>query len=333
MGRTMRTSVVLQLPLCCSAIGLSLKKRRRRPLELPHLVYTRLFEPLKKYCTLRSAFNSLTWFYNGIEKSIGRIDIIEIEYGKQWYTNQLIETLSFRDEFEHGVDVFTIEEIILGFKVQHTPEQRSKLDEAVTKLVYKLTGAYSYRYNKFINQLNVMLLKGLLDPKNARKEFLCSLFDCILQLAISQLDLKEYGGDSGVLPEFYKRTLAHDKASATRLQQQILKDVSLFDGRAMLNVLRSLVEEPSLVDTPSPEVQTWLETFVEAYITNFAGKEPEEPGNWARPAELRNCYSYKCMVCPRLNSFLSDRRAKDIIIALDDFGQYHAKLSFRYLFR
>ncbi|KAL7917032.1 hypothetical protein ACQKWADRAFT_82283 [Trichoderma austrokoningii] len=291
-----------------------------------------LFEPLKKHCTLRDAYNCLTYFYNGIEDSIGRIDTTKAVYWKQWYSNQLIEKLNLCNDFEHGVDVVTIQKIILGVEVQHALEQREKMDEAVAKLVNRLTVAYTWRAQKLLNELNAMLLTGLSNPKNARKEFLCSLFGCILELAVSQLNLQQYcrvGVDT--LREFYKRTLAHNKGLATKLLQQILDQLSQITQFSVLGVLRSLLEELSLADSPSLEVQTWLETFVETYITKAAGKEPEKPENWARLAELCNSCDPGCKVCVTLNFFIRDVRAEDKTIALTDDDQNHAKRNFPYL--
>ncbi|KAM0485114.1 hypothetical protein ACHAPX_001090 [Trichoderma viride] len=206
------------------------------------------------------------------------------------------------------------------------------------KLVDKLTepGREVEKVERFVNALNIELLQGLMDPKNARKEFFRSLFDDILELAISAFDFGSYYFFNGVIREFYKQTLAHNKDLAPKLLRQILNQAPVVNkyevlrDHAVLRVLRSLVEELSLVDTPSLEAQTWLEMFVKAYITMAAGKEPSKPEDWARPAERYSCY-LGCKVCPQLNLFIKDPKAEEKSIALTYDGQIHATQNFPYL--
>lgn len=197
---------------------------------------------------------------------------------------------------------------------------RKKIDDAVTGLVNRFKDA-----KDFVFALNVdLLLRSLSNPKDAwRKKFLRDLFSVILESAISTFDFNSYSIIQGMIQEFYKQALAHDKDSASILIRQLIKKASRADKSTALRVLQSLMKELlSSEDTGSLEVQSQL--LLKAYITKAAGVKPLKLEDWARPAEARIC-SLECKACEELNLFLNDPIAEEITIALTAAHQRHVE--------
>ena len=186
-----------------------------------------------------------------------------------------------------------------------------------------------------MNALNVELL--LSDSENVRKGFLRDLFGVISEFAISTFDFelyyayvkRLYSSNTDVLVrDFYNQALAHDRDLASNLLRQLSTQARNAKKNTVPKVLWPLMKEllPS-VDTGSLEVQTCFQSLVEAYITKTVDKELSKPGDWARPAEVHECYSW-CKACPELNPFLEDPEAKEKTIALTADDQKHVKWYF-----
>ncbi|KAK1248320.1 hypothetical protein MKX08_006540 [Trichoderma sp. CBMAI-0020] len=251
------------------------------------------------------------------------------KYWTQWYSDKLIEMFNSANSHQDSVSI--IKRNILGNEVQFTPEQRKKLDEAVTGFVKRFKDV-----KDFVDTLNIdLLLPQLSNPKdNARTKFLRDLFGVILESAISTFDFGSYNNKYERTPQFFKQALAHDKDSAFSLLRQFSKTASEGDQSAVLKALRSVIRELLLfADTGSLEVQsqqTCCQLLLEAYITKAAGDRPLEPTSWARPAEVKECYP-ECIACKELNLFLKDPQAEETTIALTADDQRHVELIFCYL--
>ncbi|KAL7938209.1 hypothetical protein V8C35DRAFT_330199 [Trichoderma chlorosporum] len=297
-----------------------------------------IFKTLLKCGTFWGIYKGLTSFYEGFCKyNIGRENPAKAEYWKQWYSDRLIETLNMCHTYRGKEDVRAVKEIVSDHEIQYTPEQRKKVDEAVTVFVDRFK-----EVKEFVNDLNIELLCMLSDPKSGRKEFLCDLFSVISEFAISTFDFDLYyeytrnlhGNTDGVIREFYKQASTRDEDSASNLLRQFSNKASEAKKDTVLRVLWPLMNEllPT-VDTGSPEVQTCFQSLVETYITKTVDEEPSKPEDWARPAEVHRCYMYAsaCKTCPKLNLFLVDPEAKEKTIALTTTEQEHINLSFGYL--
>ncbi|KAH8744688.1 hypothetical protein F5883DRAFT_654985 [Diaporthe sp. PMI_573] len=287
-------------------------------LQDPPIEIDDIFKSLTKCGTFCGVYKGLTHLYNGFCGSHpSRKDPAKAEYGKQWYSDKLIKTLDMCDTSMGEKDAATIKEIVLDLKIQYTPEQRKKIDKAVTDFIDRFK-----EFKEFMNALNIELLLELSNPKNVRKEFLRDLFRVISEFAISTFDFElyyayvkhlYYSNTDVLIRDFYNQTLAHDKDLASNLLRQLSTQAP------------NCREEYS-----SLEVQTCFQSLVGAYITKTVGEEPSKPEDWARPAEVYKCYS-GCKACSELNPFLKDPKAKEITIALNADDQNHIKWHFDYL--
>ncbi|KAH8745258.1 hypothetical protein F5883DRAFT_529597 [Diaporthe sp. PMI_573] len=296
-------------------------------LQDPPIEIDDIFKSLTKCGTFCGVYKGLTHFYNGFCGShLSQKDPAKAEYGKQWYSDKLIKTLDMCDTSMGEKDAATIKEIVLDLIIQYTPEQRKKIDKAVTDFVDRFK-----EVKEFVNALNVELLLELSDPKNVRKEFLRDLFRIISEFAISTFDFElyyayvkrlYYSNTNVLIRDFYNQALAHNKGLASNLLRQLSAQAPNAEKNTVLGVLSPLMKEllPSL-DTGSLEVQTCFKSLVEAYITKTVGKEPSKPKDWARPAEVYGCYSgsaqEKLQELPKdaLKQALGDKY--DTLMALD----------------
>lgn len=202
-----------------------------------------------------------------------------------------------------------------------------------------------FKDNKtFVNALIVELLLVLSNPDSARTDLLRRVFDVILEAAISAFDLELHKAYAyNVLPhlkyntlirDFYSEALAHSEDSAVNLLQQFSSQASKASKDTVSRILLPMMKQLlPLVDTGSPEVQTCLESLVEAYITQAVGKEPPKPESedWARPKEVSKCWSSGCKRCSELNAFVNDPKAKEETIAMSNDDRRHVTSYFEYL--
>jgi hypothetical protein len=70
-------------------------------------------------------YNRLTYFYKGFYRNdICQEDPAKVQYGKQWYSDKLIQALNLCTSWQ-GELVTAIKSIILDLEdIQYTPEQR-----------------------------------------------------------------------------------------------------------------------------------------------------------------------------------------------------------------
>lgn len=192
-----------------------------------------------------------------------------------------------------------------------------------------------------MNALNVQLLFKLSKRKDDRQESLLNLFRVISEFAILAFDFDfyyayvkslDYSIDPGVLiRDFYNQTLAYDEHSASNLLRHFSIEASNAKSVTVEKFLLSLMKELLLLaNTSSPEVRTCLQSLVEVYITKTVGKEPAKPEDWARSEEVHECYR-GCEVCPMLNEFLKDPKAKEKTTALNADSKHHVEWCFRFL--
>lgn len=75
--------------------------------------------------TFGRVHNGLTYFYKGFcANNICREDPAKVQYGKQWYSDKLIEALNLCTSWGNQL-VIAIRSIILDLQeIQYTPEQR-----------------------------------------------------------------------------------------------------------------------------------------------------------------------------------------------------------------
>lgn len=60
-----------------------------------------------------------------------------------------------------------------------------------------------------------------------------------------------------------------------------------------------------VVETSSREAQLCVQALLDVYAKQFVGYEPEEPKDWRRPEQMRECRE-GCALCSQINKFLED---------------------------